>query len=150
MTNPSPEQPPKSNIERYVKPKTVIRWVNGLPIPYTDFVFDKNKIPELMSAVAALEYRGCYDPVKDDIIVDPYYSGLSNVEAMFLQLQEKAARGDMEATKIILDRMLGKPKQHIEAINCNMTLGEYLGQLDLEEKAKEWQQKVLDVTPESE
>lgn len=119
-----------------------------MPMPYTDFVLPKERITDVLLAALALPYAGTKDPVTQEVSVEPEYFGLSNAEVMALKIANRAAGGDLDAAKLILDRILGKPKQQVETTNLNLTLGEYLSQIDFAEDAKKWDQRILDAETE--
>lgn len=57
-------------------------------------------------------------------------SELSHVELASIRLAHRASRGDLDATKELLDRILGKSKQFSENTNINATLDEVLKRMD--------------------
>ncbi|MCP4990969.1 MAG: hypothetical protein GY928_34460 [Colwellia sp.] len=66
--------------------------------------------------------------------IDPEFEGKSNAEVMNIRLARRAAGGCMDATKTILDRILGRPKQQIESLNISETYTQYLDRIAAEEE----------------
>jgi len=121
--NPS-ELPDKSNLQQYMTPKKAIHWdKNGIPQPYTNWILPKSRIDDILLAALALPFSN-----PDD---DPELEGLTNIEAAAIQQAKKAAKGDLEATKFVIERLIGKPKQQIEQTTLTMTLKDYLATLDI-------------------
>lgn len=138
--------PEKSRLASYLTPKKLITWVNGMPIPYTEWVLPKNRIDEVFLAALALPYAGTQNPHDpDDILYEPEYEGLTNIEVAAIKTARKAAAGDTEALKFTIERLLGKPRQSIDQTTVTVSLTDYLERLDLETKAQEWDKKVVDV-----
>lgn len=59
-------------------------------------------------------------------------SELTHIELAAVKLAVQAADGDLNATKELLDRVLGKAKQYSENTNVNMTLDDVLKQMESE------------------
>lgn len=57
-------------------------------------------------------------------------------EIIILQIATKAVRGDLEAAKLIHDRMEGKPLQTSQNLNVEMSYSEFLDKLDEVGKAE--------------
>lgn len=57
------------------------------------------------------------------------YEGMSNADVMWTRIGRKAALGDMEAANMLLDRSVGKPKQHVETLSVTATLQDFLDQI---------------------
>ena len=51
---------------------------------------------------------------------------MTNAEVMIVKLARSAAGGDQEATSMLLDRVLGRPKQSVESKNLSMTYADVL------------------------
>ena len=81
------------------------------------------------------------DPYPGD---DPRFVGKSRLEATLLSLADDAPH-DPEARKELLDRVMGKPKQRVDATNVNITLSGFLQQID---SAEAEVVDVIDVTPD--
>lgn len=75
---------------------------------------------------------------------DPRFVGFTKLEAMMASLVDEASRGNSDARKEILDRVLGKPVQNIKSLSVKGTIEDFLDSLDHKENV------VIDVTPESE
>ena len=116
--------------------KTMIQWVNGVPEP-TYGNINPSSIKQLATIALSLPYEGDYNEELGINVIDPRFEGMSNAEVMWVRMAEKAAAGDIDAAKTILDRVLGKPKQSVETTTMTLTYPEFLEHLARqEEKAK--------------
>lgn len=116
--------------------RTMIQWVNGIPEPSYGSI-NPSSIKQLATATLGLPYEGVYNEELGIFIEEPRFKGMSNAEVMWVKIAEKAAAGDLEAAKMILDRVLGKPKQSVETTTMTLTYPEFLEHLaKQEEKAK--------------
>jgi len=70
---------------------------------------------------------------------DPRFVGLTKLEAMMATLVDEASRGDKDARKEILDRVLGRPVQNIKSLSVKGTIEDFLDSIEPKE--------VIDVTP---
>lgn len=95
--------------------------------------FSRSQLQDMFGAVMALPYRGVWDPQLQEYYVEDDYVGLTNGEVVAMKLVEMAVRGDTKAINQLLDRMLGKPKQHTESVKMTMGLTEYLDAMAQEE-----------------
>lgn len=144
--NPN-DLPQRSNLSPYLKQKTLIQWKDGQPIPYTEWVLPKNQIDQIFLAALALPYAGTIDPRNpDDILVEPEFDGLTNIEVACIKTARKAAAGDTEALKFTVERLIGKPKLQVEQTNINISLTEFLSNLNLQQEAQIWDTKLEQVT----
>lgn len=108
----------------------------------------KEQAAAVFSAVAALPYKGEWDAEQQTFVVkNPDWVGLTLHEVMAIVLAEKGCQGDLAAIKEFMDRFLGRAKQQVEALNVNLTLSEYLKQLDLDEEEGS---AIIDVAPDEE
>lgn len=115
----------------------VIVWRNGNPIPQYVEPVTPNNVSALISAALALPYEpvkirreevcerhrnwkadcASEEPCREWWEVDPYdlqYRDLPQLEVLIRRLATRGSRGDLDAIKELLDRFVGKPKQHIE------------------------------------
>ena len=115
-------QPPVGN-------KVMITWINGVPEPTYGKIVNPQSVKKLAQVAASLPYEGEWDEDLEMYVLDPRFKGMSNVEVMWIRLVEKAANGDMAATNMILDRILGKPKQSVESASVSMTYQEFLKEI---------------------
>lgn len=114
----------------------MIQWVNGVPEP-TYGNINPSSIKQLATTALSLPYEGDYNEKLGINVIDPRFEGMSNAEVMWVRMAEKAAAGDIDAAKMILDRVLGKPKQSVETTTMTLTYPEFLEHLARqEEKAK--------------
>jgi hypothetical protein len=58
--------------------------------------------------------------------------GMTKGEAAFLSVAESAQDGDISALEALLNRLLGKPVQQVNALNVSASLSEFLGGLAAE------------------
>lgn len=134
---------PVTGLTPYHKPKKRIQWIDGVPVPYTEWVIPKDQMENLFMAAMSLPYQGMTD-VLGDIIPEPEYEGMTNIEVAVLKAVEGAARGNLEPLKFVLERVYGKPRQAIDSTNVSISLNQFLSDLspDLEAKAREWEAKI--------
>lgn len=107
------EKEPKAASGRYIV------WRDGVPYPDYADPFTKQAFENIITSAAALDYEPetFIDPELGIDVTAPHeekYKGMTNLEVMGRRLMNKAAKGDMEATKYIFDRVVGKPTTHIE------------------------------------
>lgn len=110
-----------------------IQWVNGMPEPYIQCI-NPATVKQLATAALSTPYEGIYVPEDDTYIADPKYEGLTKAEVMWMRVAQQAADGNLKAVSIILDRILGKPKQSIESTSMSMSYTEFLEQLAKQQK----------------
>ena len=96
----------------------------GIPIPTGRKPVSANEIMDKLKSELAKDYEG----------PNPALIGLSKGEAALKLLADKAADGDIESLKLIMDRTMGKSVQQVQNLNVNTTLVEFLEQL---KKARE-------------
>jgi hypothetical protein len=136
---PTPKLAPSAGVEKKVnqaaldKAKKVpsssaIRWENGVPIPVRMETINKNYIPTLLEILVSEEYEGHLDETGERFI-DSRYAGNSYLEAILRQMVEGAAAGNAKSAEMVLDRLMGKPKQAIESVNMNMSYEQFLDRL---------------------
>lgn len=112
--------------------KAMIEWVNGVPEPCYGYI-NPSSIKKLAVAAASIPYSGEWDADLEMNIIEPRFEGLTNVEVMWIKVAEKAARGDLDATNMMLDRILGKPKQSVESTSMTMSYQEFLNMVAKQE-----------------
>ncbi len=111
-----------------VAKKTAIEWENGVPkAVYKNIT--PTSVKQLAATALSLPYQGEYIPELDIFQIEPRFVGMSNAEVMWIKMAEKAANGDLKASEIILDRILGKPKQSVESATMTMNYTEFLDYL---------------------
>lgn len=115
-----------------------IRWVNGVPEPYYVTPVNAAAIKTLATVAAALPYEGKWDEDLGMFIVDPRFKGMTNAEVMWIRTAEKAADGDLIAANMLLDRILGKPKQSVESTSMSMSYQEFLNMVEEQERKNAW------------
>ena len=108
--------------------KTAIEWVNGVPeAVYKNIT--PTSVKQLANTALSLPYQGEYIAELDTNVIEPRFAGMSNAEVMWVKMAEKAANGDLKAAEMILDRVLGKPKQSVESATMTMNYTEFLDYL---------------------
>jgi len=113
-------------------------WEGGVPhVEYRQMV-NKDVLNDLPMAALSMPYKRTEQEIFLD--VDPEFEGMSNAEVMNIRLARRAASGEMDATKTILDRILGRPKQQIESRTISETYTQYLERIAAEEE-----EEVIDV-----
>ena len=73
---------------------------------------------------------------------DPRLVGCTKLEAIVANLIDEASRGDKDARKEVLDRVLGRPVQNIKSLSVKGTIEDFLDNLDPVE--------TINVTPSNE
>jgi len=115
-----------------------IKWKDGIPYlashPVCLSEGTKDKIQALLKIAQDLPYNGN----------DPQLKGLTQGEAMIINLSRDAADGDQWATNVILDRIVGKPQQKIQSVSLHGDLNEFLDMV-----AEDTQEEIIDVTPDA-
>ncbi len=105
--------------------QAVIRWEGNIPVTESRDVFPVAELKNVTEAILA-------EPFEDPLGIWPEYIGLSKGEVVLRQLIGRATCGDKDATKELLDRLVGRPKQQIESKKLSMTYQEYLDGIDRE------------------
>lgn len=93
---------------------------NGVPVPSSAPLLSKQNVEDLAVAALSLPYVG------DPLGLYPEFDGMTNAEVMLVKLARQAADGSMDATEILLDRVLGRPKQSVESKTFRMTYEDLL------------------------
>lgn len=115
--------------------RTMIKWVNGMPEPAYENISPQS-VKQLATSALSLPYEGEYDESLGIKVVEERFEGMSNAEVMWVRIAEKAAAGDLSAAGIILDRVLGKPKQSVESTSMTLSYPEYLEMIAKQEQAR--------------
>lgn len=105
-----------------------IKWVDGVPTlanaPVRISANPVEALTDLVVKALDLPYSGR----------DPALQGLSCGEAMAINAARQAAEGDHDARNMILDRVIGRPKQKTETVTVTGTLNDFLDHVAREEK----------------
>lgn len=103
--------------------RTELEWRNGVPCltraPIRVSEDPQEMMPMLLRRVLDLPYDGR----------DPSLQGLSNAEAIAVQVARAAAMGDLDATSLLLDRLLGRPQQNIKSVSLSGNLNDFLDKI---------------------
>jgi hypothetical protein len=112
-------------------------WIEDMPQPKMSRGMQKEQVQQLHHAAGALPYRGRWDAVSRQYVIDdPRFVGATYFEVMIMKKFDRAVEGDAKAESEIMDRVLGKPKQAMETVSMNMTFEDFLLQSAIE-SAKE-------------
>lgn len=123
----SPEDTTESKLPEFGGQNKYIKWVDGVPTPASKRTLQVKDIQQVIKAAASLPFGE-----EDDVLgICPDFYGLSYMEVAAIRLAKRAAMGDKEATSMLLDRTVGRPKQSVESTNLNMTYQEYLESINL-------------------
>lgn len=101
------------------------RWNNGVPELCYGKAVTPTSVKKLAVISASLPYEGEWDEDLEMFIIEERFKGLSNIEVMWMKVAEKAANGDTTSINILLDRILGKPKQSVESASVTMGYEEF-------------------------
>jgi hypothetical protein len=111
-----------------------IAWKDGVPF----LVSAPVKLSDSPENSMQLLLKKCLDLPYDG--KDPALLGLTNGEALIINLARDAARGDHDARTTVLDRLLGRPQQNIKSVSLTGDLNEFLDKV-----AQETQTHTVDV-----
>ena len=103
--------------------RSVVVWKGNSPVVESVEVFPIAQITDVTEAIMA-------EPFDDPLGFFPQFEGMSKGEVMLRRLVDRATFGDKDATKELLDRLLGKPKQQVETKKLTMSYQDYLDELD--------------------
>lgn len=126
-------KPPQTSVDY----RALIEWREGLPY----LVSAPVRLSEGPEDALRTLLRRCLDLPYDGN--DPSLMGMSQGEAMIINLSRDAANGSSEARTHVLDRLLGKPKQNIESVSLTGNLNDFLDKV-----AEDTQIQTVEVTPE--
>lgn len=136
----TPRNIPSEILGPIVSYQAEIAWIDGLPT----LVSAPVKFAENPKAAMQALLEKCLDLPYDG--KDPSLLGLTQGEAVIVNLIRDAAGGDQDARAAVLDRLLGKPQQNIKAVHLSGDLNEFLDRVAAETKT---QTQTIDVTPPS-
>lgn len=94
---------------------------DGVPRPESVPMLSPKNVEDLASTALSLPYKT--DPFS---VSDEEFVGMTNAEVMLVRMARLAAGGDLSAANVLLDRVLGKPKQSIESKNVNVSYADVL------------------------
>lgn len=99
-----------------------LKWIDGKPVIVGVPMAAKSakKARELMDAAMDLPYDG-----DDERMV-----GLTKGEALIITLVDDASKGDKDARKEVLDRVMGRPVQNVKSLTLRGTLEDFLDQIE--------------------
>lgn len=143
-TSSGTQGPDLPNTQGVVRRK-LIKWVNGVPLPVDsdiNIANDKIKIKQIMEAAASLPYQG----EGSFIGLEPELFGHTKIEVMMIRLMRRAAAGDLDAVKIVLDRLMGKPEQLSKTYSVKGTYKDFLEILKKKEDIKDGPETIIDTS----
>jgi len=103
--------------------KAVIVWKDNIPTVTDQEIFPTGQLTAVTEKILA-------EPYEDPLGIFPEFKGMSKGEVVLRQLISRATLGDKDATKELLDRMVGRPKQQIESKRLTMSYQDYLDGID--------------------
>lgn len=110
----------------------------------------KQQIASGAFAALACDYMPVINPdTKQPYPDEEQYLGMTNAEVLWHRLGVRAAQGDMDAIGIMLDRTLGKAKQHVEAVTVTGTFQDYLDSIAEQEGTPVVRSTTYDVDAEA-
>lgn len=124
--------------------RKLIKWVDGVPLPVDSeiHITDKEVVKKVLQAAASLPYEG----EGGFPGLDPELFGHTKLEVAMIRLMRQAAGGDLEAIKIILDRLMGKPEQLSKSLEVKGTYKDFLEVLSKKEKGEDESPTVIDTS----
>ena len=90
-------------------------------------MISKEAVSQLPLTVLSLPYKRT--ELEIELGVDEEYEGKTNGEVALMRLATEAARGNLKAVDMLLDRVTGKPKITTENKNINLTYEDLLDQI---------------------
>lgn len=118
----------QGNLGRY------IRWEGNLPVPCYAEPVTTEQMTNVGKAALALPYEPQPDILGNISPYEEQFRGMSCLEVAFAKLAQRFAGGDIEAGKMLYDRTIGKPKQHVEQVTMTGTLHDFLDQIKIREE----------------
>ncbi len=110
-----------------------IIWEDGMPVPIYNDPLNVPSMKELAITAVSTQYTGDVDPETGETVFEERFQGSTLMEVTMVRLAEQAATGNLKAAEMIMDRILGKPKQQVESVSVRMSYDDYLMQLAKEE-----------------
>ena len=114
--------------------ESVIDWTEGTPIVKYKEMLTKEVISEMPVVALSMPYKRSEEEVL--LGIDEEFEGKTNIEVANIRLAREAAGGDKEAYRMLLDRVLGKPKQEVKTTSVSVSYSEYLEKVTQEENEK--------------
>lgn len=94
---------------------------DGVPRPESVPMLTPKNVEDIAATALSLPYKT--DPLSSS---DEEFVGMTNAEVMLVRMARLAAGGDLSAANVLLDRVLGRPKQSIESKNVNVSYADVL------------------------
>lgn len=112
--------------------KRLVTWdpKTGRPMLVTVPVLSKTQLVDIIHAELSLPYE-------DPLGLEPEFDGMSNHEVMIRKrVRHAALTGDDEKSELLLDRILGRPKQSSESVSVKVGYEDYLRHLAEQEASQ--------------
>lgn len=102
---------------------------DGCPYPLLREPVTARRLTTLLCAALSAPYE-CKRDSEGNIYPDEQqYEGMTKAEVGALKAADGYANGDIDHTKFVHDRIIGKPKQQIESVNVAIGIKDYLAKL---------------------
>lgn len=111
----------KNEVAHY---ESIVSWEGGEPVVKYRQMLTKDVIADMPVAALSLPYQRTEEEVA--LGTGKEFEGKTNAEVMNIRLVRRAAEGNMEAYKLITERVLGKPKQEVQSTNLSISYSEFL------------------------
>lgn len=124
--------------------RKLIKWVNGVPLPVDSEILINNKdtVRDIIAAAASLPYEG----EGSFLGLEPELFGHTKLEVAMIRLMRRAAGGDLDAVKIVLDRLMGKPEQLSKTFEVKGTYKDFLEVLAKKEEKENGSENIIDTS----
>ena len=119
-----------------IQKRMIVLGPDGVPRPSSVPTISRQGIEDLAAVALSLPYKiaevplGLDDKAHAEAVArredEMEFEGMTNAEVMIVKLARSAAGGDAEATSMLLDRVLGRPKQSVESKTMSMTYADVL------------------------
>lgn len=104
-----------------------IVWDGDVPRPKLARKLSRDSMNELARCSLSLPYQGIWDSESQRYVIpDPLYIGKSVGEVLLLQMANDAVNGNEKARTELLDRVMGKPKQSVDATVATLDFNKFL------------------------
>lgn len=122
----------------------------GIPSPKLSKTMMKEQVQQLYHAAIARPYMGQWNPDTQTYFCEADYRHLTKMEVIIERIVDRATTGELKAVDMLMDRVLGKPKQSVEAVTMSLSYTEYLDRLAKEEQEEQNQQnQIINLLPDT-
>lgn len=123
------DDPAEQNLHQSANAEVVIINRNGMPVQRLRPAQFRTETEEMLMELMSLPYT------KESF--EKFTENASSIQKIAAQLVMKAGNGDLDAIKYSMDRVLGKPKQHVEKISATMNYEDFLKMLSEDQDGPE-------------